>query len=172
MAFLKWKHCYRDIWEASSWFHRQHPFKYALLQSGTWSWESVGCFFMSCALLCLCESHDEGKHSNPLRAIGHNLGHIHKTISLQEVLRLEGWDIQVLMKHFMSQHLLHWRAVSLTKKAQKTNYQHPSLRCNYYILIKLETLTFQALHIIFITALLPVTRKPWNYRISWIWNTK
>jgi len=53
MAFLKWKHCYRDIWKVSSWFHRQHSSKYALLQSRTWSWESVGCFFMSWVLFCL-----------------------------------------------------------------------------------------------------------------------
>ena len=50
-------------------------------------------------------------------------------------------------------------------KAQKINDQHLSLRCTC-ILIKVVTLPFQALHIIFTTALLPMSGKPQNYTMS------
>lgn len=82
------------------------------------------------------------------------------------IQRLEGWDTQVLMAHFTSQHFLSCRTVKVTDEPQKINNQHPSLRCDHCILIKQVTLTFQALHIIFITALLPMAGKPQNYRMS------
>lgn len=170
MTFFKWKHHYRDIWEVSSWFHRQRSSKYTL-PIWAWSQESVGYFFdvLSIALPVLKSRREKAHRSCKVHLIQSEANV--QTIRLQDTTRLEGWDIWVLMTHFASQNFLSWRTVNLTRQAEKINDQHPSLRCNRCILIKLVTLTFQALHIIFITVLLPMARQPQNDRVSWIWNT-
>lgn len=78
LAFLTWKHCYRDVWKVSSWFHRQRFCKYELLQPGMWSWECAGCFMCAPTALCVLNPQQE-KDSDPSKAIWYDLGQIHNT---------------------------------------------------------------------------------------------